>query len=221
MSPTHRQRIQSAWEGRVSGCILGKPVELLSMQRGHAALSGYLERAGALPLRDYVPFERDDSVPLQQGCCRGHIRRAEADDDINYTVLALLMLEEQGLDLTTEAVARGWLRLLPAGWVFTAELAAYKVLLAHAADFFALGAPPGFDLAECSDNEWNEWIGAADMRRIRMGSKEKNDRLGYIVCSTCGPGSPPTSRRCRLASTPFPRVTRLDTNSEPQSGEHA
>lgn len=160
MSPTHRQRIQSAWEGRVSGCILGKPVELLSMQRGHAALSGYLERAGALPLRDYVPFERDDSVPLQQGCCRGHIRRAEADDDINYTVLALLMLEEQGLDLTTEAVARSWLRLLPAGWVFTAELAAYKVLLAHAADFFALGAPPGFDLAECSDNEWNEWIGA-------------------------------------------------------------
>ena len=144
----------------MSGCMLGKPVELLSMTHGHAALTDYLKRVDALPLRDYVPFEADDGVPLQQPCCRGHIRRGEPDDDINYTVLALLMLEEQGPALTTEAVARSWLRRIPAGWVFTAELAAYRVLLARAADYFALGVEPGFDLAECSANDFNEWIGA-------------------------------------------------------------
>ena len=36
-------RIRSAWQGRVSGCQLGKPVELLSMREGRGALSDYLE----------------------------------------------------------------------------------------------------------------------------------------------------------------------------------
>jgi hypothetical protein len=31
-------RIRSAWEGRVSGCQLGKPVEVLSMARGRKAI---------------------------------------------------------------------------------------------------------------------------------------------------------------------------------------
>ena len=39
-----RQRILGAWQGRVSGCQLGKPVELLSMQQGRAALDDYLSR---------------------------------------------------------------------------------------------------------------------------------------------------------------------------------
>jgi ADP-ribosylglycohydrolase len=49
--------------------------------------------------------------------------------------------------------------LLPAGTTWTAERAAYKTLLCKMADEFVNGAEPGFDLAECSDNPWNEWIG--------------------------------------------------------------
>ena len=153
-------RIRSAWEGRISGCQLGKPVEIISMMEGHDALRDYFARADCLPLRDYLPLVEGTSAERLRGCCRGETTRAEADDDINYTVLALMMLEEHGRDLTTEDVGRAWLRNLPAGWVFTAELVAYRTLLANAGDSFSFGSPAGFDLALCSDHEYNDWIGA-------------------------------------------------------------
>ncbi len=153
-------RIRSAWAGRISGCLLGKPLEVLSFRQGLAGLRDYLGAADALPLRDYVPVvEGTLGRQVDRACCRGHIVRAEPDDDINYTVLALLMLEEKGIDLATADVARAWLRLLPAGVTWTAERAAYSTLLANAAAEFVNGDAAGFDLAECSDNDYNEWIG--------------------------------------------------------------
>ena len=155
------ERIRGAWQGRISGCLLGKPVEVLSFREGRVGLESYLREAGAFPLRDYVPLiEGTLAARLGRACCRGHICRAEPDDDINYTVLALLLLEDRGAELCTEDVARAWLRLLPAGTTWTAERQAYRVLLDNMADEFVNGEPPGFDLALCSDNDYNEWIGA-------------------------------------------------------------
>jgi len=156
-----RDRIRSAWQGRISGCQLGKPVELLSMREGHDALTAYLSQADALPLRDYVPLVPDTTVARHfPQCCRGGFDRSEPDDDINYSVLALLMLEAHGFDLTTEDVARAWLRYLPGGIVFTAERRALITLLEKSSYGFTAGADAGFDLAECSNNEFNDWIGA-------------------------------------------------------------
>jgi ADP-ribosylglycohydrolase len=75
-------------------------------------------------------------------------------------VLALMLLEEHGIDLTTADVARAWLRFLPGGFTFTAEKAVYRMLLERAADGFVFGADPGFDLLECTNHEWSKWIGA-------------------------------------------------------------
>lgn len=153
--------IRGAWIGRISGCLLGKPVEVLSFREGREGVESYLRRAGALPLRDYVPLVEGTLVAeLGRASCRGHISRAEPDDDINFTVLALLVLEDLGASMRTEDVARAWLRLLPAGTTWTAERAAYRVLLDNMADEFVNGEPPGFDLALCSENDYNEWIGA-------------------------------------------------------------
>src|SRR3990170_365830 len=160
-------RIRNAWAGRVSGCLLGKAVEVLSLTQGQEKLTSYLQRADALPLRDYVPLIEGTLVEKTgRQACRGEFTRFEWDDDINYTVLALLLLEEHGLDVSTEDVARAWLRLLPAASTWTAERAAYRTLLERANDLFAYGAPPGFDLAECANNNYADWIGAqirADM----------------------------------------------------------
>ena len=156
-----RARLRGAWQGRVSGCQLGKPVEMLSMRRGHEALTSYLEQAEALPLRDYVPLVAGTDVARDfPGACKGRFDRSEPDDDINYSVLALLMLEAHGASLCTADVARCWLRYLPGGMVFTAERRAMVTLLQKASYAFTEGADPGFDLAECSDNEFNDWIGA-------------------------------------------------------------
>jgi ADP-ribosylglycohydrolase len=158
--PVDPARIRSAWEGRISGCQLGKPVELMSMVQGKAALDAYLREAEALPLRDYVPAIEGSPVAAFRACCKGGLVRAEPDDDINYTVLALLLLEQRGAELQTVDVARAWLRLLPVGAVFTAERAAYRTLVAKAHEYFCFGVEPGFDLAECADNEYNDCIGA-------------------------------------------------------------
>ena len=50
------ERIRAAWQGRISGCVLGKAVEALSMTVGREELHAYLTKANALPLRDYIPY---------------------------------------------------------------------------------------------------------------------------------------------------------------------
>ena len=154
-------RIRNAWLGRISGCMLGKPVEILSMREGQAALEAYLHEAGVPELRDYVPLVPDTPVArLFPEACRGHIDRAIPDDDLNYTVLSLMLVERHGRDFTTEDVGRAWLSWLPGGMTFTAEREAYWRLLAGAGTGFTFGAPAEFDLRTCSDNPFNEWIGA-------------------------------------------------------------
>ena len=155
---TLEDRIRRAWQGRISGCQLGKPVERMSMIKGYDVLKDYLDKVQAEPIDDYIVFE--DGHGLTRECCRGHILRSEPDDDINYSVLALLMLEDHGADLTTANVAQAWLQLLPAAQTYTAERAAYRVLLQEADEWFAERGDPGFDLNLCSDNPFNDWIGA-------------------------------------------------------------
>ena len=169
-------RLRNAWLGRVSGCMLVKPVEILSMREGHDALVEYLTRAGVDELRDYVPLVLGTMVAKGfPEACRGRITRAVPDDDINYTVLALMIIEQYGFEFTTADVGRAWLSLLPGGMTFTAEREAYVRMLADAGMAFTFGAPAAFDLDECSDNPYNEWIGA----QIRA------DLYGWIV-----PGQP-------------------------------
>ena len=141
--------------------MLGKPVEILAMRHGQSALTEYLADAGAAELRDYVPLVDGTLVAeLFPETTRGHLTKAIPDDDVNYSVLALMLMEEHGRQLETVDVARAWLKLLPGGMTFTAEREAYVKLLADAGMAFALGAPSKIDLAECSDNPYNDWIGA-------------------------------------------------------------
>lgn len=101
-------RIHGAWLGRAAGCTLGKPVEGWHKDQ----IDSYLEYAGALPLNDYIPLmsgHPEGHKPRLPDCTRGMIHYMERDDDMDYTILGLHILEQHGADFTSCNVANSWL----------------------------------------------------------------------------------------------------------------
>ena len=83
------------------------------------------------------------------------------DDDLDYTILGLLLVEAHGTDLTPAYVGEEWLRRMPFLAVYTAERAAYANLVAGL-------EPPA---TARHRNPYREWIGA----QIRA------DAYGYVM----------------------------------------
>ena len=147
-------RILGGWLGRIAGCNVGKPVED-GLHWTSAHIQDYLERAGAYPLLDYVPAME----PMPAGfrfrdnwtrTTRGRVDGSDRDDDIDYAILGLYMLEQHGAALTPDDVAKAWLTYLPYFQVYTAERAVYRSLLQ--------GVPARS--AAAYQNPYREWIGA-------------------------------------------------------------
>ena len=81
---------------------------------------------------------------------RGGFDRMVRDDDMDYPLIALHLLEEYGPDFTTQHVGRGWQLKLPYLMVYTAERVAYRNLVN------GLRAPETATYI----NPYREWIGA-------------------------------------------------------------
>jgi len=172
-------KIYGGWLGRCAGCLLGKPVEGLSREQ----IEVWLKIADAYPLEDYFPplcdlpedapkwlkdrlhYIDDHFKRTGVGVLRGQINCMARDDDIDYTIINLHILENYGLNFTTMNVGEAWLRLLPYLQVYTAERAAYRNLV------------NGLEPPETATymNPYREWIGA----QIRA------DMWGYVA-----PGKP-------------------------------
>lgn len=162
-------QILGAWTGRVVGNMLGKPIEF-GEHWTREVIADYLVSVDAYPLEDYVPVDPDSPVIEHfidnwPQTTRGRVNGSSRDDDIDYTLLGLHVLETYGLDFTTADIAEQWLERLPFHQVYTAERAAYKNLVDGAA---ALEAA-------LTSNPYREWIGAL----IRA------DVFGYV-----SPGDP-------------------------------
>jgi len=172
-------KIYGGWLGRCAGCLLGKPVEGLNREQ----IEMWLKIANAYPLEDYFPpindlsedapkwlrnrlFHLDNMLKKTgMGVLRGQISCMARDDDIDYTIINLHVLENYGLNFTTINVGEVWLHLLPYMQVYTAERAAYRNLV------------NGLEPPETATymNPYREWIGA----QIRA------DMWGYVA-----PGNP-------------------------------
>jgi len=154
-------RVVGAWTGRAAGCLLGKPVEKIPRQgieeilrcTGQWPLAGYFTAVGlSQEVAARWPWNKR-SAPTSLA---ENIVGMPEDDDLNYTMLALELLEHHGFNFTADDVAQLWLDDLPAGRVFTAERAVYRNLLE--------GISP--DKCAVIRNPFREWIGAvirADM----------------------------------------------------------
>ncbi|TPQ16229.1 ADP-ribosylglycohydrolase family protein [Streptomyces sporangiiformans] len=148
-------RLHAAWLGRATGCLLGKPVEKLPL----TAIRALARAAGNWPLTTWftargLPSELTTAYPWNRRSATTslaeNINGMPEDDDLNYPVLNLLLLQRHGKNFSTTDVARLWLDELPAARTFTAERIAYRNLLGGI-------EPP---LTAHHRNPFREWIGA-------------------------------------------------------------
>lgn len=166
-------RIYGAWLARCAGCLLGKPVEGWRTPELHTLL----RLTDNYPLSRYLRADVSDEIKSQlrapDGSClleRSHayIEQVDGmpeDDDTNYTLIGLKLVETYGRDFTPADVCECWMQNLPILHLCTAERVAYRNMV------MGLEAP---DTASFC-NGYREWIGA----QIRA------DLFGY-----CNPGDP-------------------------------
>jgi ADP-ribosylglycohydrolase len=154
-SRTLPDRVQGAWLGRAVGCLLGKPVEKIPRE----GIREILRSQGRWPLDSWftakdLPDEVARRWPWNRRSAPTSLAESIAgmpeDDDLNYPLIALSVMEREGSGFTPSDVAAQWLASLPAGRVFTAERVAYRNLLL------------GLDPPETATyrNPYREWIGA-------------------------------------------------------------
>ncbi|MBW3657935.1 MAG: ADP-ribosylglycohydrolase family protein [Actinobacteria bacterium] len=169
------ERIRGAWLGRAVGNTLGKPVEGLTREQlaRYLRAAGQSPQSGYLPLLDPLPEGVPALHPSAPFATAGRFTDVPRDDDIDWTILGLFVLERYGREVTTEDIAREWLDRLPFTQTYTAERAAYRNLVDGL-------RPP--DTATF-DNPYREWIGAL----IR------GDVYGYV-----SPGDPGGAARLAL-----------------------
>lgn len=150
-------KMLGAWLGRGAGCILGIPVEGWSRER----IKQWAEQIKQpYPLSEYWkdrPFYNVHyGTETTTNYLKGNIDHIAPDDDLAYTVLGLVILEEAGIDFTMEDVGRLWVKYLP--MACTAEHIALENLKKGV-------KPPKTAL---KDNPYMEWIGA-DIRSDAWG----------------------------------------------------
>jgi ADP-ribosylglycohydrolase len=176
-------RVRGAWLGRTVGNTLGKPVEGLS----RVEMETYLRAAGQWPQRGYLPL----LDPLPPGVsalpptapisAAGRFQDVPRDDDIDWTILALHVVETHGRDFTTEQIAAAWLDRIPFTQTYTAERVAYRNLIRGV-------RPPE---TATQENPYREWIGAL----IRA------DAFGYVSPGRPGDAAVMAMRDARLSHT--------------------
>jgi len=156
--------------GRCAGCLLGKPIEGMTSYQIETLLkwkedfpmSFYIAKKGGLPSdfeMDSEQFKRYTTGVFE------NVDQMLRDDDIDYTLIALYVLEKYGPYFTSFDIGITWLQLLPILATYTAERVAYRNL--------AIGLKPP-ETAQFF-NPYREWIGA----QIRA------DMWGYV-----NPGNP-------------------------------
>ncbi|MBE6657882.1 MAG: ADP-ribosylglycohydrolase family protein [Ruminococcaceae bacterium] len=191
----YRERIRGAVYGRIAAVILGKPLE---MGMDAAGVRAYLEGADAWPLDDYIPAQSPGSGMTARGDCifstRGNVKFAQSDDDIHYTLLALLLAEGHGIDFSADDVGRNWLDNIPYHWFWCASRQAYYHMVSgHPIADIPTALNPW---RECIDGQircdvWG-YLAPADPRRAALGayrdcafSLVKNGIYGGMFVAGC------------------------------------
>lgn len=118
-----RDKVLGGWLGRVAGCRLGRPIEGTPLGFRKEQVRQYLQSRDLWPIPGY--FDSGEPMcaidPTLPKPFPGMIR----DDDIDYVLLNLLMLERFGSEWTHSNARETWTRHLSRDFVYAAGRAAY------------------------------------------------------------------------------------------------
>ncbi len=96
--PVNRARIKAGLGGTCLRLPAGQAARgAVELSRGAPVCRASSEARAPCSYATMFPLIEGTLVDvLASGCCKGFIRRAEPDDDLNYTLLALILLERDG-----------------------------------------------------------------------------------------------------------------------------
>lgn len=170
-----RERARAAFLGSVAGCMLGKPVEV---ETDHSGLEQALESAGEWPLRYYVTESALEHLGARHESwaetVRENISFVAPDDDINYSILGMLVLEQHGTEFTRTDLAELWVRNLSPRWTFGPE----RAFLAKACAENTGWPEPEWDL---SDDQIDRWVTTSQFGVELCGAAIRADAYGYAA----------------------------------------
>lgn len=146
----YTEKLEGAFLARCAGCSLGAPVEAWPIEKMEVLAK---ENGDTFPPEDYwsyvyEPHGERYNVATIGDFTRGRMNAVPADDDIGYTLVGLLALEESGPGLSTADIGAAWQKYLPIAC--TAEDVALRNLK---------NGVPAEKAAEI-DNPYLDWIGA-------------------------------------------------------------
>ncbi|GCE14609.1 ADP-ribosylglycohydrolase family protein [Tengunoibacter tsumagoiensis] len=174
-----------AWLGRCVGCALGKPLESTAFAHGTPEMPGWrgraqtpgwkniktwFEAANMWPITGYTPGQSPAkdlpgmALHSESGLSeRERIAYMQSDDDIRYTILGLLMIEEKGVNFDSWDIGKLWHRVLPYQFVCTAETQAYlnfSAITSHMEGGRPHDWKQQLEWVRTYLNPYREWIGA-------------------------------------------------------------
>jgi ADP-ribosylglycohydrolase len=175
-------RAAAAFLGSVCGCILGKPIEVAPTP---TEIRRAAETAGEWPIADYISERMLDALGKRHGSWTGtvreRIRHVVPDDDINYPILGMLLLERHGFGFTTDDVWRLWKEALPIGWTWGPERTiSAKIALRSLDEVWLRGSADPVD-----DGVLETWVEELNPWDELCGALIRVDAYGYA-----SPGHP-------------------------------
>ncbi len=186
-------RVETAFLSSVCGCMLGKPLEINpTLDEIRTAL----EAIGEWPLHDYVSlrtnmrgshaWHRDHLITVRE-----NLRFAAPDDDINYTILGMLVLEQNGREFTYNDLRLHWLNNL-------APYAAWG----PERNMVVVGALRSYDINTIDgtrDDQWfHELVSVMNPDEEWCGAMIRADAYGYAC-----PGDPAQAARLAWKDSSF------------------
>jgi ADP-ribosylglycohydrolase len=169
--------------GLVCGCVLGKPLEIdPTFDEIHRAA----EAVDEWPLADFASAALLDALGRRHSSwietIRDRIDYVACDDDINYPIVGMLLVEQRGLEFTQDHILALCSESLPFAWCWGPErMTLLKAGIRSLGPLWGVPPPPADDPGQL----YEEWAEVLNPGSENCGALIRIDAYGYAC-----PGRP-------------------------------